>query len=66
MDRDKCIQNHCFLFAQIKKIGIAQVVASEENTCDQKGNQSLLQLLCPQPITTISYPSNSLDVSFFP
>ena len=67
MDRGMCIQNHCFLFAQIKNftsIGISQVVASEDDTCDQKGKQSFLQLPCPQPITTISYPSNSFNASF--
>ena len=45
MDRDKSTYNHWYLIAHTRKFVALQVVASDEDTCDQNGNPSTLPSL---------------------
>ena len=42
MDREKKARNHQLLISQAKKIGVLQVVVSDEDACDQNGKPSNL------------------------
>ena len=47
MNKDNSTRNHWFLNNKAKKIGILQVVASDEDICDQNENYPLQPFPCP-------------------
>lgn len=61
MVKDNSAPKHQIIIAQIQKIGISQVVASDEDTCHQNGKPSFSASLQPFDLwSLLLYPTNTI------